>query len=105
MQILPLEVKIFMNIQLDVICADMVDFRRLGHILVTLVTYTNYSYMLQSRLHLLHCNKHMVAMIIIGIIYVVNFTLKLLPNAVSEHLYFKIFAPRPPSICMLSHAW
>ena len=31
MQILPLEVKIFMNIQLDVICADMVDFRRLGH--------------------------------------------------------------------------
>ena len=32
-QILILEVKIFMNIQLDVICADMVDFRRLSHIL------------------------------------------------------------------------
>ena len=32
MQIPPLEVKIFMNIQLDVICADMVDFHRLGHI-------------------------------------------------------------------------
>ena len=31
MQILPLEVKIFMNIQLDVICTDMADFRRLGH--------------------------------------------------------------------------
>ena len=32
MRMLPLEVKIFVNIQLDVICADMVDFRRLSHI-------------------------------------------------------------------------
>ena len=36
MQILPLEVKIFLNIQLDVICVDMVDFRRLSQIMSTI---------------------------------------------------------------------
>ena len=37
MRIFPLEVKIFMNIQLDVICTDMVDFRRLSHIYVAIM--------------------------------------------------------------------
>ena len=32
LQLSPLEQKILMNIQLGVICADMVDFRRPGHI-------------------------------------------------------------------------
>ena len=38
MRILPLEVKIFVNIQLDVIWADI---RRLGHIYSTLIVMTN----------------------------------------------------------------